>query len=226
MTSRARDFVPPNKTSRVPDAALAFPSVGPPVVPRVRVVRARVSSRRHARVVPVRGGAAVAALREPSLGSARVRGPRVPVASALARVLDRRRRLFRARRRPPPPTRRPPLSRGRAGSATSPRRTASFARSSWTRTASSARSRGARRAARTRRGAGSRCAPSRSSGAGVKLQVVKYDQRQAFTSNHAYPGASTRRSSATGARRGGRESASALEAADEALACGFAELAR
>ena len=57
---------------------------------------------------------------------------------------------------------------------------------------------------------------------GVKLQVVKYDQRQAFTSNHAYPGASTRRSSATGARRGGRESASALEAADEALACGFA----
>ena len=67
-----------------------------------------------------------------------------------------------------------------------------------------------------------RDAPRRAQAGRGQAQVVKYDQRRAFTSNHAYPGASTRRSSATGARRGGRESASALEAADEALACGFA----
>ena len=69
---------------------------------------------------------------------------------------------------------------------------------------------------------------------GVKLQVVKYDQRQAFTSNHAYPNVTT--GGQTGRRRvgrsgggggggdGGEKKASVLsadEAADEALRGGF-----
>ena len=69
---------------------------------------------------------------------------------------------------------------------------------------------------------------------GVKLQVVKYDERQAFTSNHAYadardrPGANGARSrrdrrSRRGDAAGGKGSKApdAAEAADEALALGF-----
>ena len=56
---------------------------------------------------------------------------------------------------------------------------------------------------------------------GVKLQVVKYDQRQAFTSNHAYPGASTRRSSATGARRGRPRERLRARGGGRGAACGF-----
>ena len=64
---------------------------------------------------------------------------------------------------------------------------------------------------------------------GVKLQVVKYDERQAFTSNHAYAGEQrgARRDRRSG-RRGGGKSASSADikadasaAADEALALGF-----
>lgn len=66
---------------------------------------------------------------------------------------------------------------------------------------------------------------------GVKLQVVKYDERQAFTSNHAYAGATP---SAPRGRRGRRATGGgdpsrtaksppvdADEAVDEALRCGF-----
>ena len=69
---------------------------------------------------------------------------------------------------------------------------------------------------------------------GVKLQVVKYDERQAFTSNHAYAdainvsgasGARSRRDrrSRRGDTAGGKGSKApdASEAADEALALGF-----
>ena len=64
---------------------------------------------------------------------------------------------------------------------------------------------------------------------GVKLQVVKYDERQAFTSNHAYAGEQrgARRDRRSG-RRGGGKSASSADikadasaAVDEALALGF-----
>jgi len=67
---------------------------------------------------------------------------------------------------------------------------------------------------------------------GVKLQVVKYDERQAFTSNHAYAGEQrgARRDSRSGRRGGGKSDtgtsesaikADASAAADEALALGF-----
>ena len=65
---------------------------------------------------------------------------------------------------------------------------------------------------------------------GVKLQVVKYDERQAFTSNHAYAGAATagprgrRGRRATGAdpsRTAKSPPVDADEAVDEALRCGF-----
>ena len=67
---------------------------------------------------------------------------------------------------------------------------------------------------------------------GIKLQVVKYDERQAFTSNHPYPPASTSdaaRGRSRG-RRGGASSASsspssvpdASSAVDDAFAAGFA----
>lgn len=73
---------------------------------------------------------------------------------------------------------------------------------------------------------------------GIKLQVVKYDERQAFTSNHPYPAAATPTpNSNPGAsrgrsrgRRGGASSASsspssvpdASSAVDDAFAVGFA----
>ena len=65
---------------------------------------------------------------------------------------------------------------------------------------------------------------------GIKLQVVKYDQRQAFTSNHAYGNNNARRGGRGGGRGGGggggggrkgAEALSANEAADEALREGF-----
>ena len=67
---------------------------------------------------------------------------------------------------------------------------------------------------------------------GVKLQVVKYDERQAFTSNHAYAGEQrgARRDRRSGRRGGGKSDAGTSEsaikadasaAADEALALGF-----
>jgi hypothetical protein len=67
---------------------------------------------------------------------------------------------------------------------------------------------------------------------GVKLQVVKYDERQAFTSNHAYAGEQrgARRDRRSGRRGGGKSDtgtsesaikADASAAADEALALGF-----
>ena len=60
---------------------------------------------------------------------------------------------------------------------------------------------------------------------GVKLQVVKYDERQAFTSNHAYAEAQRvgHRDRRSGRRGGGKikQTADASAAADEALALGF-----
>ena len=63
---------------------------------------------------------------------------------------------------------------------------------------------------------------------GVKLQVVKYDERQAFTSNHVYAGADASASRGRRGRRAGADSSApkskgptADEAADEALRCGF-----
>ena len=64
---------------------------------------------------------------------------------------------------------------------------------------------------------------------GVKLQVVKYDERQAFTSNHAYAEAQRvgHRDRRSGRRGGGLKTSSAAvvadasAAADEALALGF-----
>jgi SAM-dependent methyltransferase len=63
---------------------------------------------------------------------------------------------------------------------------------------------------------------------GVKLQVVKYDERQAFTSNHVYAGADASASRGRRGRRAGADSSgtkskgpTADEAADEALRCGF-----
>jgi len=67
---------------------------------------------------------------------------------------------------------------------------------------------------------------------GIKLQVVKYDERQAFTSNHPYPTASNSDASRgrSRGRRGGASSASsspssvpdASSAVDDAFAAGFA----
>ena len=67
---------------------------------------------------------------------------------------------------------------------------------------------------------------------GIKLQVVKYDERQAFTSNHPYPTASNSDASRVRSRgrRGGASSASsspssvpdASSAVDDAFAAGFA----
>lgn len=71
---------------------------------------------------------------------------------------------------------------------------------------------------------------------GVKLQVVKYDARQAFTSNHAYAGAATagprgrrgRRATGADPSRTGADPSRTAEgppdadrAVDEALRCGF-----
>ena len=64
---------------------------------------------------------------------------------------------------------------------------------------------------------------------GVKLQVVKYDQRQAFTSNHAYAGAATagprgrrgRRATGADPSRTAKAPPDADEAVDDALRCGF-----
>ena len=177
------------RASRVPDAALAAPSVGPPVVPGFgSFARASLRGVIRARRPCARGGAAVAALRE--------RFARRPRASAALAFPSRRpsRASSTARRAPlpsaptrPPPTRRPPRRRGRARSATSPRRRRELrailvdpdrlvrARS---------RGHGARRGPGV---APARDAPRRARRAPRGHRVVKYDQRRAFTSNAAYP---------------------------------------